>query len=69
MISPYSLRHKFCLWCKYCINNQNQAGSFLCGKDGNRYMTDKFDEYGMPMIPCINGQFEVNEDKLIGVRW
>lgn len=69
MTTPYSLRHKFCLWCKYCILDQNRTGVFLCGKDGNRYMCDHLDEYGYPEMSCINGKFEVNEEKLKWVRW
>lgn len=69
MISPYSLRHKCCCWCKHCINEQNNPGQFICAQECKRYSTDKLDDYGMPEIPCINGKFEVNENLLIGRRW
>lgn len=69
MTSPYSFRHKFCFWCKHCINEQLYPGQFLCGKDGKRYSAKEVNEYGEPAIPCVNGQWEVNEDKLVGIRW
>ena len=68
MTRPYSFRHKFCFWCKHCIN-ENNPGQFICAQESKRYSTDKLNDYGEPAIPCINGKFEVNEDKLVGIRW